>query len=81
MTDNIVMLETSWGEEEPFTLFFPKQNDPHGLDGRPLCPACGGVLRGVGTRKRLKHLPQLVLIPTQCEDCGDMFALGYLVRE
>jgi len=81
MTEKIIMLMTSWGEEEPFTLYFPKDYSPRGLDGRLLCPDCRGVLRGVGPRKRLKYLPQLIIIPMQCDDCGDMFALGFLVKE
>ena len=81
MSENIVMLETSWGEEEPFMLYFPKIDAPRGSDGRPLCPVCEGTLRAVGYKQRLKYLPRLVLIPFQCDECGDLIALGYLVRE
>jgi len=75
------MLITSWSEEEPFTLYFPKEDAPRGSDGRLLCPACEGMLRGVGPRKRLQYLPQLILVPMQCEDCGEMWAIGHLVKE
>jgi len=71
----ILMLNTYWGEEEPFALHFSRKLN--WKSDRPVCPTCSeGLLRGVGRKVRLFEIDEAWVIPCECPECGDLIAVA-----
>jgi len=73
--NNIMMLNTYWGEEEPFQLHFARELD--WKSDRPVCPTCEeGLLRAVGRKVRLYEIDGAWVLPCECTECGDFIAVA-----